>query len=331
MAYNKSRLPAGRQASATQQFFAFRFTLFAGLLLNLFFSTGLLFAESASVTATARALPPKAKIGDEIRLVIQVERPKKLTLRLPSEKSDVRPFEIKKVEKLPGISGTRNRPRETFVVTLTAFELGDLNIPSVAIPYRDASGKEGGVRTEPVPVKIVSVGKKPTDKDDIRPIKGPVSTPLARLRTLVLSLFALALLGFLGWRLYRRGRRAAVDPETLKPPHERALLELERLHAKKFLDHNKVKEFYSELSDILRRYLERRFGIETFELTTSGALARLKEKVEPSVTQDAGELLETSDLVKFAKHIPERPKGEALETVLKRIVEATKQAEETKA
>ena len=120
-----------------------------------------------------------------------------------------------------------------------------------------------------------------------------------------------------------------MDLESLKPAHERAALELERLKNKEFLEAGKIKEFYSELADILRRYLERGFQVETLELTTLELVKILKEKnFGAEILQRVKHVLENSDLVKFAKFIPPRTLADELMAEVARIVELTKPKEE---
>jgi len=166
--------------------------VFAAGLFALSFS----YAATEEVTVTARAFPEKATLGDEIRLWIQVERPKKFSVLAPTRKVKVSPFEIKSVETSP-IARGNNRIRETFILTLTVFELGDLTIPPVPIEVRSDTGHRQTALTDPVHVKIVSVGKKKTDKEDIRPIKGPVSFDLSGFWACVAGILAALLAVFL--------------------------------------------------------------------------------------------------------------------------------------
>ncbi len=223
----------------------------------------------------------------------------------------------------------KNRVRETFILILTAFQLGDLKIPPLSIHYRDATGQEGQLSTPVVDVKVVSVGKKPTDKEDIRPIKGPVSFDLSFMRTWILGILAALLSIFLVTKIILRRRQAVADPESLKPPHERVLLEIERLQKKGLLQEQKVKEFYSELSDILRRYLEQGFQMEALERTTYEIALELKEKnFERAAVEKIKGVLQNADLVKFAKFVPPPRLADELVRAVCEVVDLTKPKEE---
>lgn len=285
------------------------------------------FAQSVDVRTSA--IPDKTTVGGEIRFFVRVERPKNFTLVPPSEQIALAPFEVKKLEALP-FSQRSGRIAEGFCFTLTVFEVGDFQIPSFSLRYVDASGRVGEVATNPVRVKVVSVAKKKlTDKDDIRPIKGPISLDLGPIRDVALGSLAALLAVCLAVKVVLRRRKKTVDPESLKPPHERAWLELERLKARHLLDEGRIKEFYSELADVLRRYFERRCLISVFECTTQETLARLRaQDLEAEVLSAARDVLERSDLVKFAKFSPPRSMADELETAVREAIEKTKQIPE---
>jgi hypothetical protein len=289
-------------------------------------------ASSDSVEITTRAWPTKTTVGGEIRLFASVEHAGGFSIEPPPLKTSLAPFEIKKIQKLAPLE-RGGVTRDRFVFYLTAFEIGDFPIPPVAMRFTDRFGNPGVAQTQPVPVKIVSVGKKPTDKDDIRPIKGPVSTDTDFLRSFFLGLCAFFLTLFLIVKIIlRRKNRSFFDSESLKPAHERAALELGRLKKKNYLSQGKHKEFYSEFSDILRRYLERRFQIETLELTTVEAVRVLKVKeFDADVVDGVKTILENADLVKFAKYLPPDGLENQLETALTALIDKTKPAEEVSA
>ena len=302
-----------------------RRTVSAFFLTFLFLSPVSWAAERAQqVQVTAKIFRDKIKIGDRLRLLVQVDRPRNYSVVPLSEKIDLSPFEVRSVEGTLSRRG-ENRVQEIFGLTLTVFELGDLKIPAIAIKYKDESGALGEVRTDPIAVKVVSVGKKLTDTDDIRPIKGPVSLGLGRFRNWSLGILAAVLGIFLiakiirRWILWRRGE------ESRKPPHVRVPIELTRLKDQGFLEEHKIKEYYSGLSDILRNYIERALKLEAHERTTFEILQEMKERNDsPAVIEKIKHVLEETDLVKFAKYSPERTLADRLENEILEIVDMTK-------
>lgn len=97
----------------------------------------------------------------------------------------------------------------------------------------------------------------------------------------------------------------------IAPPHARAEAELEALRASGLLEEGRAKEFYIQLTDILRRYLEGRFAFGATRMTTT-ELARILRQLE--VDRETAHvlrgLLERADLVKFARLRPDASQGQ---------------------
>ena len=297
---------------------------FAGMALLLLIPSVFAADRAQPVQVTAKVFKNKIKIGDEFRFIVQIDRPRKFSVIPPQEKIDLSPFESKGRDTSPRISGS-NRVLESYGYNLTVFALGELKIPSVSVQYRDESGTLGEAHSEPVAMTIVSVGKKLTDKDDIRPIKGPASTGLLRFLDWVLGSLAFCLGVFLAVKLVRRWLKYRQELEFRKPPHARARLELERLKSKGLLEEKKIKEFYSALSDILRNYMERALHLEALERTTTEIVEDMKRAGFDALTIGKVQIvLEDSDLVKFAKHTPDRAIADRLENEILEIVDLTK-------
>ena len=293
--------------------------------LILFFSFGVCRAEErvSPVAATVHMIKSKIRIGDEVRLLVQVDRPRKFKILPLDPKINVAPFEIKSIDGAPVVKG-QNRIQEIYGVTLTVFEIGDLKIPSFSIRYEDGQGNAGEAKTEPVSVKVVSIGKKLTDKDDIRPIKGPVSLDLEHFKDVLLSLTVFLLSVLLIVLIILRRIRESKNLESRKPIHERVKIELNRLKDQGFLEEKNYKAYYSEFSNILRRYLERRFTIEALDRTSTEILEELKSaSLSGDITGKIAEVLNESDLVKFAKFAPNYELSGQLENMLSEIVEST--------
>lgn len=94
-------------------------------------------------------------------------------------------------------------------------------------------------------------------------------------------------------------------PEKPIPPYEMAMRQLEVLRNRKLCERGQEKEYYTELTDILRVYLDRRFGINAMEMTTTQIkrAVRDNEATRPS-TEQMSRILEMADYVKFAKVRP---------------------------
>lgn len=116
-----------------------------------------------------------------------------------------------------------------------------------------------------------------------------------------------------------------------EPSHLIALRELGRLREEQLWQKGEIKEYYSRLSEILRRYIEGRFGISSPELTTDETVRMLQRAavLKQSEMSVIKEILSVSDMVKFAKYLPqEEINDKAFESSLK-FVELTKIPEES--
>ena len=150
----------------------------------------------------------------------------------------------------------------------------------------------------------------------------------------MIVLVLLALLGFSIYYLLRRKRKqqpAVVLPPPPPPPaHETALQKLLELEQSDLLDNGEVNAFQTQLTYILREYLEGRYGIHALESTTDDILASLRNIGVPDEWRvQLRKMLQTADLVKFAKAQPPLSfHVEALYSV-KTFVEQTKEEDAT--
>ena len=142
---------------------------------------------------------------------------------------------------------------------------------------------------------------------ELKDIKAPIHTPITfeELSPYLLALLILSLLIY-AIRWYFKNRKITqVETETFKrvvPPYEIALNELEKLNAKKLWQEDNVKEYYSELSEIIRTYIENGIGTPAMEIPTQEILFQLHQKGIDNTKLK--ELLTRADLAKFAKAKP---------------------------
>jgi hypothetical protein len=206
------------------------------------------------------------------------------------------------------------------------FETGQFTIPPIPIRFKDPKGKSGVVYTEKWTVEVFSVLGNQKDTGDIRPLKDPESleTEAQRRRRWILwtaaglSLLAAVLLGWLGWRRYQAWL------EARKPAHQRALEALARLEKKELIVAGQPKQFYSELTEILKVYLIRRFGTGSLEHTTREFMASIEAEPKAAAAVDpAKSVLQAADLVKFARDIPTSEDAKAAAQQVRDLVTRT--------
>lgn len=86
------------------------------------------------------------------------------------------------------------------------------------------------------------------------------------------------------------------------PPHKKAMSEIERIKADNLASSENQKEYYTKLTETLRKYIEERFGFCAMEMTSSEIISGLEANGDSEMIKELGELFDTADLVKFAKH-----------------------------
>lgn len=107
--------------------------------------------------------------------------------------------------------------------------------------------------------------------------------------------------------LHRKGglRKILAEPERIVPPYEKAISELQNLKGRQLCEKGREKEYYTELTEILRQYLDGRFGINAMEMTTTqikrAVYATVPEKSASGMMTD---ILDMADYVKFARMRP---------------------------
>ena len=120
------------------------------------------------------------------------------------------------------------------------------------------------------------------------------------------ALFIICVIGYLIQRYRRRQSEVPVKPsEPELPPYEVAIRELDSIKDQKLWQQGLNKEYYTQVTDTLRRYISRRYGVNAMEKTSEEILAIIeRETDERSVYDTLRQVLRLSDYVKFAKLHP---------------------------
>ncbi len=214
--------------------------------------------------------------------------------------------------------------------TLEPFVSGDYTIPSLQVVFMpDGEPEEAAfeIETEPVEIRVAPIVAEGAGDQELADIAPPVELP-AGWAGWIYALITIALLAALivgGLMLWRRRRRGVVTEARTTPAHEIALTALDALLAGDLLEQGAVKAFYNSVSDILRRYLENRFGLHAPERTTEEFLVELGRS---SVLNNPHrvllhEFLKHCDLVKFAELLPMSEEVTRTGETCRRIVHET--------
>jgi hypothetical protein len=278
------------------------------------------------VQATARVDSNNIIIGDWLTLHLEVQHPENVSIDWRSLPDSLNGFEIVKRESLSVKKGNQ-RVLESSSWTITAFDSGMHLIPSLQFHYF-LSGNKAEQMTETSPIPIFVQGIAVDTTQEIKDVKPPLSVPIS-LSELLPYIIGVLVVGGLIWLIYyirkKRKRGESLTPEAPpRPPHEIALEALRSLEAERLWQRGKIKEYYSQLTDIVRLYIERRFGVLALESTTDEILDFTVIRSLPNdVKENLKEVLIRADLVKFAKFQPVTEEHETSLSKSRVFVEST--------
>jgi len=269
------------------------------------------------------------KIGDQLKFKVIVEVDSTDMVIFP-EGQTFSPLET--VEAYT-TDTTRKKDRIILLKTyaLTQFDSGSYKLPAQRI---DINGKGFFTDSLQIDVATVAVDTLAQQMYDIKPLIQVEKSNSDIWKIILIILVILAIIGALVyWFMLRKKPLTEEEQEALLPPYDRALMELKKLDNSKYLIQDEYKQYYSELTDIVRSYLEEDVNVSALESTTDELITKLE------MMKDAGELeldndtikqfksiLQTADLVKFAKSKPPTNVAQQDRKAVEQIVVKTHEA-----
>jgi len=275
--------------------------------------------KGQDISVTAAFDTSRILIGDQINFSIMIDQPGDIKLSLPFFKDSL----IRNIEILSGpaidtssLSGDKIRITEKYLIT--SFDSGLYRIDPVYAERTDPTGIKryysGYSILEVARVKITP----PDTSAKIFDIAAPYRAPLSMGEILPWLLLVL-LLSVIIWLIIKlinkikKTKKEKVIPVISEPAHIIAFRELEKLQGEKLWQNGETKKYYIRLTEIIRQYLENRFGVNSLEMTTSETLAAL---VKTGFKKDVSynklkSVLTGADLVKFAKYKPDPAENES--------------------
>ena len=263
----------------------------------------------AQVTVSASIDSLQLLIGEQAHVRVEVSCPADGQLVMPTYPNNTLMEGIEilgKVETDTQYLNKRNHMVVTQAYTVTSFDTAFYFIPPFEVLVDSIS-----YTSNPLALKVMTFDIDTTNVEAIYPIKDIVKRPITFVEVLPMSaaLILLVVAGLLIPYLLGRYRdnkpilrRVTIAPKL--PPHQVALQEMERIKSEKSWQREDVKQYYTELTDALRRYMEERFGFNAMEMTSDEIIAQLAEQPNKEWIGELRELFSMSDLVKFAKYQP---------------------------
>jgi len=292
------------------------------------------FLSGQNVAITAEFDTTSIYIGDQVGYTVTLEQPNSLKLTLPQLKDTI----CDKVEILSGpftdtslLDGDRLRIISRYIVT--SFDSGYYTSHPVYSELNDATGirrfYSGYSRLEVTRVNVAPADTAASYYDVIEPYKAPVTVDEVIPWVLYALLAALVVYGiykliyFIAKRNLKKEDKEVIVPK--EPAHIIAFRELDLLQEAQLWQKGEIKGYYTRLTEIVRKYLDNRYGISSMELTTGETLDALRKvgfKKDDNYAK-LKRILDGSDLVKFAKHKPQNDEHGGYFVDTKKFVEDT--------
>ena len=257
---------------------------------------------SSSIDSTA------IKIGAELLYKIEVKTDSS-TLVVFSEEQTFQPLEM---INSYAVDTTKKDGYYQFTKTygLTQFDSGVYTIPRQKI---NLGGKLFYTDSLEVQVNPVLVDSTKQKLFDIKPLTEVEKSPSGFWGGFALfMLIFLSVSGLLYWFVWRKKPLSEAEKIAALKPYERAKLALEKLDEEQYFQNEEIKTYYSDLTLILRQYLDEKVYEQSLESTTDELVLRLKTLKEanqitlsPETIRNIETILKRADLVKFAKSKPD--------------------------
>lgn len=282
------------------------------VLLYIFILGSFQVLEAQQVKVKASIDSTHMLIGDQIKLMLEIEKPKDMDIQFPVI-PDTFSSKIEVIKRLPIDTielEDKERERLSQSILISSFDSGSHVIPAFTFKtkYNDMNDS---MATQALNLNVLTM-KIDTTKGPVD-IKVPYAAPVTLTEVTPYILGAIligAILFFIFYYVRWKKKNAPlfVKPEKPKEPaHVVALRELDRIKQQKLWQQEKIKQYYSEVADTIRNYIENRFGIPAMEQTsaeTIGVFKQNKELIDSNSLNQIQHILSLADLVKFAKYTP---------------------------
>ena len=286
----------------------------------------MLYAQEVKVETNTKNI----KIGEQIQYKVSVETPANIPVSFP-EGQTFAPLEMVKTRAADTLrDGGKYRLVKEYY--LTQFDEGKYTIPSQKIRINNKDYFTDSLLVEVHTVAIDTLKQPLYDIKPIQEVKKPF-TSYGWILTIIAAVLLLLIVAFVYFVFIRKKKFSFLQTQKKLPPFDRAIQDLKELQNSKYLIQSQHKEYYTRLTDIVKAYLEEEVHILAKESTTDELLAKinlLQEKGKLNLNQETitnlKRVLQTADLVKFAKNKPSDDNAEYDRETIENVVIKTKEA-----
>lgn len=292
-------------------------------LFSLFFS---LFSFFATAQVTSSVDSTKIKIGEEILYIIHVDADSTDVVVFPEEQTFAPLEMIESYKTDTTFEGDKYRLIKKY--GLTQFDSGKYTIPPQHIFINNKPFLTDSIKVEVNDVLVDTTKQKMFDIKPAMQVKNPPFDWLLLLYWLVPILLIIGIAIY----LFRRKKRKDAAEKQL-PPYEEAIVALKQLDNSQLLKENKSKEYYSSLTEIVKRYLDREVDEAALESTSDELITRLMMHKDSGnfdfdleTIRKLDSIFKRADLVKFAKMNQESGQAEVDRKTIEEIINETHEA-----
>lgn len=277
-----------------------------GIMIIIFLISHLSFIPlSAQVKVESSISAVEMLVGQQVQLTVTATANKDANVEFPKEAMLPQGIEFLGAIELPTETAEGGQMRYQRGYVLTSFDDTLYYLPPMTVTV---DGKE--YETAKLALKVLTVDVDTTDYEKYFGPKTIQDNPFNWelddwatpfwLSVLMLVLMAVA------YYLYLRLRDNKPIIATMKIvkrllPHQKAMKAIEEIKAEHMVTAEDPKEYYTRLTDALRKYIEERYGFSAMEMTSTEIIERLQQ-ADPASLNELHQLFQTADLVKFAKY-----------------------------
>jgi hypothetical protein len=259
-------------------------------------------AFSQDVQLTAKIKGDTFRLGDWIDVHVDGRIVNPIDTIALAAKDSIGSFEL--------VSSTRDGVNPSWTLRVTSTDSGRVFLPPIPFAYKIKGDTATRIAyTNSFFISLTGLAINP--QGEIKDIKSPLWAPWLFedflpyiLGLLIVGAIAGAFYYFY-WRRRKRNAGAVEEVKIIIPPHREALTALRVVEEKKLWQQGAVKEYYTETTEIVRRFFEKRWNVVALEMTTDDILDQMKHVPEAlPVWKGMETFFRTADMVKFAKGQP---------------------------